>query len=326
MMISKMRWALFPWTESDSFYNKRMQRAAIVTTLAAVFVFVVVFSVHAGPLSPWNPLVDRLVQDGFEREYVESIFSEDLIFSPEIMARKMNVLLNTKLSAKREGAAPKPQVMDRYLNPMLIAGAYAFFREHRGTLDAIEKEYEVPGEVLVALMLVETKLGHQVGKHRAVTILSSMALGGNIEYIRSHMKYDSLSAETEKWLVRRTRQKGNWAYEELKALLTYAKPLGQDPRDIPSSMYGAIGLCQFIPTSAIHYGRDGTGDGKVDLFVIEDALYSMANFIRRHGWKASLDRAAKQKVIYRYNHSHSYAMTILAVADKIRKTDEFFGN
>ena len=129
-----------------------------------------------------------------------------------------------------------------------------------------------------------------------------------------------------KWLIRRTEQKGNWGYGELKSLITYAQKNGKDPLTIPSSMYGAIGQCQFIPSSALHYGKDGTGDGRVDLFDTTDALYSMAYFVSEHGWKDGLDHKGQLKVIYRYNHSESYAMTILAVADRIRKTKEFFGN
>ncbi len=304
-----------------------MKRAVIVYSLAAVF-FCVLFlpcSVAAGDV--WNPLVDRLVADGYDRTYISALFSrKSLKFSPEVLARKMNVLLDTKLASRQPGPRQKPEVMKRYLNPILIAGAYAFFRDHKADFVTIEKKYAVPGEILTAVMLVETKLGTQVGRHNGLTILASMALGRDFELIRPYIKRKDLSDETMKWLIRRTEQKGNWGYDELKALITYAQKNGQDPLNIPSSIYGAIGQCQFIPSSALHYGRDGTGDGRVDLFDTTDALHSMAYFVKKHGWKEGLDRAGQLKVIYRYNHSESYAMTILAVADKIRKTKEFFGN
>lgn len=265
--------------------------------------------------------------DGFDKRFVDTLFRQgDLKYSPEIMARKMNALLNTKLSTKKPGPRKKPKPMDRYLNPILIAGAYAFYREHSADFAVIQGRYGVPGEVLTALMLVETKLGTQVGKHNAVTILANMALAKDFELIKPYIKPQGVSGDILTWLVKRTNQKANWGYEELKSLLTYAKRNGHDPMKIPSSMYGAIGLCQFIPSSAVYYGVDGSGNGSVDLFDTIDALHSMANFVKRHGWKPGLDRAAELKVIYRYNHSESYALTIMAVADKIRKTSEFFGN
>lgn len=318
---------MFPWIEFDYTAIRRMRRAAIVYSLAAVFFCTLFLPCSAVAGDEWSPLVERLVDDGYDRTYISSLFSrKSLKFSPEVMARKMNVLLDTKLASKQPGPRQEPEVMQRYLNPILIAGAYAFFRDHKVDFATIEKKYAVPGEILTAIMLVETKLGIQVGKHNGLTILGSMALGGDFELIRPYIKRKDLSDETMKWLVRRTEQKGNWGYGELKALITYAQKNGKDPLNIPSSMYGAIGQCQFIPSSALHYGKDGTGDGRVDLFDTTDALHSMAYFVSQHGWKDGLDREGQLKVIYRYNHSESYAMTILAVADKIRKTKEFFGN
>jgi membrane-bound lytic murein transglycosylase B len=306
-----------------------MKRAAIETTLAAVFFFCLGLTALAGvPVSGnlWDPLVDRLAGDGFERRKIAYLFSSpDLEFQPEIMARKMNVLLNTRLAAREPGPQPEPQVMDRYLNPLLIAGAYAFYREHRADLTMIHEQFGVPGDVLTALMLLESRLGMSVGDYNAFTILASMALAGDFELIRDRIERRDVPRETLEWLIRRTREKGDWAYEELKALIRYARANGQDPLTIRSSVYGAIGLCQFMPTSAEHYGRDGSGDGRVDLFETRDALYSMANFVAEHGWKDSMTKEEKLKVIYRYNHSESYAMTVLAVADSIAKTRELFG-
>nr|WP_321514146.1 lytic murein transglycosylase [uncultured Pseudodesulfovibrio sp.] len=307
--------------------KNRMKCAAIVIALAAVFFCSTLrFSAVAEAEGTWQPLIEQLVEDGFERNHVTYLFSSpDLEFTPEIMARKMNSLLNIKLSAVKPEAPKPPEVMDRYLNPILIAGAYAFYREHRADFAVIDRQYGVSGELLTAILLVETRLGMNVGDNNAFTILASMALSRDFSLIKPHLERTDVSDDIMKWLVKRTEQKSSWAYKELKALLRYAKGNGQNPLSIPSSIYGAIGQCQFMPTSAEHYGRDGSGDGRVDLFETRDALHSMANFIAEHGWKSSLSSEAKQKVLYRYNHSDSYAMTILAVADKIRKTKELFG-
>ena len=318
-----MRWVLSPWTVSEHSLKKNVKRAAIAISLVAVFVFALGTASRAGGL--WQPLVNRLSADGFERSYVTFLFSNpDLEFSSEIMGRKMNALLNARLSGT--GAVPprEPEVMGRYLNPILIAGAYAYYREHRAEFAAIQERYGVSGDILTALLLVESRLGMSVGDYNAFSILASMALSRDFSLVKPHIERTDLSDATMKWLVKRTEQKAQWGYEELKSLIRYARKNGQDPLSIPSSVYGAIGQCQFIPSSAEYYGRDGSGDGRIDLFETRDVLHSMANFLASHGWKPGLAEDKKLRVLYRYNHSDSYAMTILAVAEKIRKTRELF--
>jgi membrane-bound lytic murein transglycosylase B len=62
------------------------------------------------------------------------------------------------------------------------------------------------------------------------------------------------------------QRKADWAYAELKALILYAYRSGFDPLTLLGSIYGAIGLCQFIPSNILPYGIDADHDGRIDLF------------------------------------------------------------
>ena len=73
-----------------------------------------------------------------------------------------------------------------------------------------------------------------------------------------------------------------------------------------------------MPTSALIYGVDADRDGRIDLFMKADAFYSIANYLREHGWSCRMDRASKHKAVYTYNHSDVYANTVLAVAEKLK--------
>jgi membrane-bound lytic murein transglycosylase B len=73
-----------------------------------------------------------------------------------------------------------------------------------------------------------------------------------------------------------------------------------------------------MPSQAFIFGVDADGDGRVDLFTAVDALHSIANYLKKNGWKCRMNRAQRQKVILSYNHSLIYANTVLAVAEKIR--------
>lgn len=273
----------------------------------------------------WSPLARRLADDGFDQALLTTLFSDPLmVFDPQIMARKMNPLLEAKLSPPEVKAA-EPALDERYLNPILLAGAYGFLRENKVLLGSLKNQYGVPPEILVALLLVETKLGLNVGTARAAWSLANMALASDLGTIEPYLSRTDLSPEIRQWLATRTKQKSDWAYEELEALLRYAEALDLDPLEVMGSAYGAIGICQFMPSNALAYGVDGDGDGRVDLHAKEDGLASMARFLREHGWKGELSEEQRFKVIYRYNHSGSYARTVLAVADSLVRIGRTFG-
>lgn len=265
----------------------------------------------------WAPLVRRLESDGFDRRAVEALFARpEVRFDPQVMARKMNALLDIKLSAGKP-KAEAPELYMSYLNPFLLLQAQIFLEAQRPALREARLRYEVPEEILVALFLVETKLGRNVGSKGALTTLASMTLAGDFALVAPLIEPRDLSPQLALWLRWRTAQKAAWAYKELKALLVYAKAAGFDPASIPGSVYGAIGMCQFMPTNAVRYGADLDGDGRVDLFSAADALLSTARFLKANGWAANLSRERQMAVLYRYNHSHPYTRTIMAVADRL---------
>src|SRR5262249_198116 len=53
------------------------------------------------------------------------------------------------------------------------------------------------------------------------------------------------------------------------------------------SWAGAMGQCQFIPTSFLAYAGDGDGDGRADIGGSKaDVFASIANYLRAAGWRA----------------------------------------
>ena len=79
------------------------------------------------------------------------------------------------------------------------------------------------------------------------------------------------------------------------------------------SWAGAFGICQFIPSSYVRFAVDGNGDGVIDLFDFRDAVASIANYLKAHGWENGR-LEAKRQAIYAYNHCDSYVDAVLAYA------------
>lgn len=285
-------------------------------------IFLCVSSLIALLLSPcwvfadWSPVIDRLVADGFDETTLRILFSRtEVTFEPSPMSSKLKELMEN--AARLPSDNPKA-VYQCYLKENVIAQAHAYLRENTELLENISNQYGVPMEIIISILLVETRLGDSVGEKRAFNTLASMALSTDLEIIRPYLPKKMINPRNEDFARTICRRKANWAYAELKALILYANRSESDPLTFPGSIYGAIGLCQFLPSNILPYGVDADHDGRIDLFTKADAFFSVANYLREHGWKDTLDEGSQREVILRYNKSSIYANTVLAVAQKLK--------
>ncbi len=280
--------------------------------------FLVLVCLPAPVFAGWTPLIERLVADGFDEGEVSALFSRpEVKFEAVAMCSKLDELL------KKRGAKPlgvpswKTKTVHKgFLKKSVISRARLYLRENSEILEEVRSIFCIPKEIIVSILLVETGLGQHVGGKHAFNRLASMALSSDLEVIRPHIG-NKINPQNEDFARDICRRKGDWAYQEMKALLVYAEKGGIDPLGIPGSVYGAFGICQFMPTNALSFGIDADRDGRVDLFSKTDALHSMANYLRGHGWQCTMDKLGKRRAIFEYNHSPVYANTVLAIADKL---------
>jgi membrane-bound lytic murein transglycosylase B len=80
----------------------------------------------------------------------------------------------------------------------------------------------------------------------------------------------------------------------------------------------AVGPMQFIPTSWRIAGRDGDGDGVANPQSLTDAVTG-AGVLLCSGGSDLRDPQAAYRAVLRYNHSDSYARTVLSIADAYRR-------
>ncbi len=267
----------------------------------------------------WNPLVERLTADGFNRPAIEALFARpEVRFEPDAMAGKIKALVRSLSTPDSLVARLKHMIRRDYLSRGSLTRAHSYIRENRAVLEEIDSLYGVPKEVVVSILLIETDLGQHTGNSRVFNRLASMALSNDLETVRLHLESDLLTPENEEFARRRCREKGDWAYNELKALLRLTDLDDGDPLGIRGSIYGAIGQCQFMPSNVFAYGVDADLDGRIDPFAKADALHSIANYLRGYGWRPGMDRDGQHRVIFGYNRSTVYANTVLAVAEKLK--------
>ena len=300
--------------------NIRKDLARIVFFCFFAIIFLLPLPGPVQSADDWTPLVERLAADGFNRPTVEALFARpEVRFEPDAMAEKIKTLVrNQSVVSDSLADRLKNAVRRDYLSNGVIARALSYTVENQAILEEIHTLYGVPKEIIVSILLIETNLGRNTGNRCVFNRLASMALSADLETVRPHLRGELLTSENEAFARRRCREKGDWAYDEVKALLRLADRDGVDPLGFRGSIYGAIGLCQFMPSNIFIYGVDADRDGRIDPFAKTDALYSIANYLRGHGWRPEMDRNGQRRVIFDYNNSTVYANTVLAVADKLK--------
>ncbi|MDR2488310.1 MAG: lytic murein transglycosylase [Desulfovibrio sp.] len=272
----------------------------------------------------WHSLLERLEADGFERKQMEKLFISlgSRSYSPAYMAAKISELYGVGgIGINRAGnATPEPpENYEQPLSDVTIGSCMEFIKKYAFDLAAIEDRYGVPTRVIIAVLLVETNLGLDLGNDSALRALASMAATSTPDLLGQRGNAGQTRRVRLATLRATLKAKSDWAYNEVKELLSYAGQCGADAGKIPGSIYGAIGICQFMPSSAAFYGVDGDKDGKVDLFSPLDAMYSVANYLDANGWRDAKTHAQQLAVIRTYNRDNVYAARVLGVSNRISR-------
>lgn len=207
----------------------------------------------------------------------------------------------------------------QFLSDANIGKAKAYMKQNQAALQKTETAYGVDKEVITAILLVETKLGTYVGNRSVLNILASMAsLEDKATRDRFWNEIPERNRVSREEYEKKSLQKARWAYKELKAFIKYIIKEGIDPHGVTGSYAGAMGYAQFMPSNILWLAEDGNNDGSVNLFHHEDAIASIANYLKHYGWKPGISRETAGKVVYHYNHSSYYVDTVLNIADKLR--------
>ncbi len=253
-------------------------------------------------------VIARLQKDGFTKEEIHKLYQH-----PDA---EFNIQGVSAFFRHSEGRLN----YDQFLSLINIAKARRYMADHQSILLEAQRQYEVTPEVITAILLVETRLGTYLGRSKVFNILSTMA---SLQDTSAREKLWREMSSERRYDRRRFNEKANqrspWAYNELKAYIHYTQGSGLDPLQVQGSYAGAMGICQFMPSNIEGYGADGNGDGRIDLFDHSDAIFSVARYFQKHGWKPGLKGNDAIAVVKRYNNSNSYAKTILGVAQKLKK-------
>lgn len=198
-----------------------------------------------------------------------------------------------------------------------------FLQTNMAMLDSAEKKYNVPKEVITAILWIETKFGTVLGNNHLPSVFFSTALVNEEQFLDINLKVvsatdttDSTKTELSEKVRKRSISKAKWALDELVSMAKIEKQYGISFDTISGSWAGAFGIPQFLPSSYLGYAVDGDGDGVVNLFNTTDAIHSVANYLAKHHWGNTEKK--QRKAVYSYNNSNDYVDAVLLLTSKIK--------
>ncbi len=150
------------------------------------------------------------------------------------------------------------QYIDLVVSQQRIDEGRQRLSENRPLLDQISQRFGVQPRFIVALWGIESNYGKGMGDFPEISALATLAYDG---------------------------RRSSYFRKELMAALKIVDQGWIRPEDMLGSWAGAMGQCQFMPSSYLQFAVSYSGDGRRDIWHRrEDIFASIANYLARSGW------------------------------------------
>ncbi|MFV0549567.1 lytic murein transglycosylase [Limnobaculum xujianqingii] len=190
----------------------------------------------------------RALSEGISQQTIDQAFA--------------NVYFLSRVIDSDKNQLEKKITLDDYLQRVLpdwkIDRARQMYQANKSKLNKASKRSGVPASYIVALWGMESTFGKRQGKEDIISALATLAFEGRREEFFTKQLIAALQI-LQQGHIQADKFKGSWA--------------------------GAMGQCQFMPTSFLKYGLDGNGDGRIDIWNDKDDVFaSTANYLATEGW------------------------------------------
>ncbi len=138
----------------------------------------------------------------------------------------------------------------------------ALLAENRSLIERFASPAGIPDSIVAALWGIESDFGTKLGDFDVVPALATLTYNGFAAKFYRGQLIAALKILSQGH-IGLASMKGSWA--------------------------GAMGQCQFIPTTFLAYAADGDGDGRYDIWNSKaDVFASTVNYLRKAGWRPSV--------------------------------------
>lgn len=188
-----------------------------------------------------------------------------------------------------EGTMTFEQYKTRVISKARIDEGRRKLAQHRTLLNKVAAQYGVQPRFIVALWGIETNYGSNTGGFDVVEALATLAYDG---------------------------RRGEFFRKELTNALTIINDGHISLDDMRGSWAGAMGQCQFMPSSFLNFAQDGNGDGKKDIWNnLEDVFASIANYLSKSGWNDEQTWGRKVSVPAGFDRSYGDIKGLKSLAE-----------
>lgn len=165
-----------------------------------------------------------------------------------------------KITRPAEGTMTWGRYRKIFMTPERIGAGVDFWKEHETSLAKVSEETGIPEEVILGIIGVETYFGKIKGSYRVLDALYTLAFG--------------------------YPKRSKFFTKELGIFLEIAEQEKLNITEVQGSYAGAMGYSQFMPSSYKAYAKSFDQGGTSDLINSpEDAMASVANYLKVHRWK-----------------------------------------
>ena len=202
--------------------------------------------------------IDKMVnKHGFDRQQLQEILSQ---------AKRLDSVLRLMDNQAPTTTVKPPsgpngawlRYRKKFITPDNVQNGVVFWNQYEDALNRAWQVYGIPPEIIVGIIGVETRWGRVMGKTRILDALATLSFN----YPR----------------------RAEYFSGELETFLLMARDEQDDPLNLKGSFAGAMGYGQFMPSSYKQYAVDFSGDGHINLWDPVDAIGSVANYFKAHGW------------------------------------------
>jgi lytic murein transglycosylase len=161
-----------------------------------------------------------------------------------------------------EYAKPFGTYINAFVSQERIAAGRRNAQRWNDTLAVVETTYGVDRSIILSIWGAESDYGAEKPRWNVIRSLATLA--------QAHYRDDVFR-------------------DELLAALQILQE-GHISRDLMAGSWaGAMGQCQFLPSSFLQWAVDFSGDGQRDIWTnVPDVLASIAHYLRGHGWTPGL--------------------------------------